>query len=131
MGFRHRRLDAYTRAIEWAVHAYRLTERLPLRWRAVADQIRRAAPSIALNIAEGVSESSHREQSRFLRIARRSDAECDAAFHILLVAGVITTEDAESVEMTLNQIRAMLTGLIRQSDRRAATSRVEPRGSGA
>lgn len=120
MGFRHRQLAVYTRAIEWAVRAYQLTERLPFRWRSLTDQIRRAAPSIALNIAEGVSESSPREQSRFLRIARRSAAECDAAFHILQLAGVITAEEAQSIELTLNQVSAMLTGLIRQSDRRAA-----------
>jgi four helix bundle protein len=126
MGFLHRRLTVYSRAVEWAVTAHLLTERVPFRWRSLVDQIHRAATSIVLNIAEGVAESSPREQSRFLRIARRSAAECDAAFHILHSAGPITDEEAAAVGITLNQISAMLTGLIRQSDARAATHTRRP-----
>jgi len=129
MGFMHRRLHAYDRAIELVVKVYAATERLTFRWRSIVDQVRRSAVSIPLNIAEGVSETSARDQSRFLRIARRSAAECDAAFHILHATGAITDDVARDAEGRLNQIGAMLTGLIKRSDARIKAP--EPRSSGA
>ena len=44
----------------------------------LADQLRRAALSISLNIAEGAGEFSPQDKARFYRMARRSATECAA-----------------------------------------------------
>src|SRR6185312_2683586 len=49
----HEKLDVYQRAIEFVACALRIAERLPRGQAPLADQLRRAAVSIPLNIAEG------------------------------------------------------------------------------
>jgi four helix bundle protein len=49
----------------------------------LADRLRRASTSIALNIAEGAAEFSAKEKIRSYRMARRSAAESDAILDVL------------------------------------------------
>jgi len=56
---------------------YRLTESFPDREKfSLSQQMRRAAVSIAANIAEGFGKRSHAEKARFLNIAEGSVEEC-------------------------------------------------------
>ena len=48
----HERLDVYQRAIEFLAIAFAVADRVPRGYAALADQLRRAAMSIPLNIAE-------------------------------------------------------------------------------
>jgi four helix bundle protein len=56
--FHHESLDVYQSAIEFVVVADRITTSLPRGRSYIAEQFRRAAASIALNIAEGAGEFS-------------------------------------------------------------------------
>ena len=52
-------------------------------------QIRRAALSVVLNIAEGCSRKSEAERKRFFEISRGSLIEIDAAFDIANELGTL------------------------------------------
>ncbi|MFQ5505866.1 MAG: four helix bundle protein, partial [Planctomycetota bacterium] len=62
--------------------AEEVIERFPLGRAALADQSRRAALSVPLNIAEGVGEFSRQEKARFYRIALRPAIECAAILDV-------------------------------------------------
>jgi four helix bundle protein len=65
----YERLDVYRTAISFVEVAFRLIELLPRGHAALADQLRRAAVSVPLNIAEAAGKASS-ERVHFHRIAR-------------------------------------------------------------
>lgn len=66
----------YKIAIEFVVLADVIVEHLPRGRAYLSDQLRRAALSISLNIAEGAGEYALEEKVRFYRMAKRSATEC-------------------------------------------------------
>lgn len=62
----------------------------------LVSQLRRAADSIALNIAEGATGQSNPEFHRFMGYAMRSLAEVVACLHKAHRRGYITSEEFES-----------------------------------
>jgi four helix bundle protein len=110
--FEHERLDVYRAAIEWLVIADELATRLPRGRAYLADQLRRAATSVPLNIAEGAGEYSAGDKARFYRMARRSATESAA---ILDVCRATKLGDAELVSggrVLLLRVVAMLTAMV-------------------
>ena len=78
------KLEVWRLAIEYADLCYALAEQLPKREEYnLASQLRRAAVSIALNIAEGSTSQSDLEQARFLAMALRSLIETVACQHLI------------------------------------------------
>ena len=74
----HENLDVYHVAIEFLPAANRIADAFPRGYSWLADQLRRAATSICLNIAEGAGEFSGKEKARFYRMAKRSATESAA-----------------------------------------------------
>jgi four helix bundle protein len=109
--FHHERLDVYRTAIEFVVTADTIASRLPRGRHYLADQLRRAATSITLNIAEGAGEFSRGEKSRFYRIARRSATECTAVRDVCQNLELGTPQDFEEGRELLHRIISMLTRL--------------------
>ena len=110
--FEHERLDVYRAAIEWLVIADELATRLPRGRAYLADQLRRAATSVPLNIAEGAGEYSAGDKARFYRMARSSATESAA---ILDVCRATKLGDAELVSggrVLLLRVVAMLTAMV-------------------
>ncbi|HYF32882.1 MAG TPA: four helix bundle protein [Chitinophagaceae bacterium] len=69
----HTKLDVYKSSQDLAVEGYSITKLFPPEERfAMAQQIRRAALSVYLNLAEGCSRRSKVERYRFFEIARSS-----------------------------------------------------------
>lgn len=113
--FDHEKLDAYHVAIEFVVVADELAENLPRGRAYLADQLRRACTSVALNIAEGAGEFSADEKARFYRMAKRSGTECAA---ILDVCRRLELADDARLELGrgfLLRVVSMLTPLIRRA----------------
>lgn len=79
----HYKLDVYILATDLVAECYRLTNLLPRDERFnLKQQIRRAALSVKLNIAEGASRKTIQERKRFFEISRSSITELDAAFEV-------------------------------------------------
>ena len=81
---------------------------------ALTNQIRRAAVSIASNIAEGHARQSTAEFKHFLSIARGSLAEVETQLVIACRLGFLTQEQLESIMPTHDEISKMLPALIRK-----------------
>ena len=79
----HTKLNVYQFSQELALECYQVTKRFPSDERfAMVQQIRRAAISVHLNIAEGSSRKSQAERNRYFEIARGSVIEIDSAIGI-------------------------------------------------
>lgn len=81
--FGFRKLIVYQKAKEFVILVYRLTSLWPKEeLYSLTSQIRRAAISIAANIAEGYTRSGTKEFLRFIDIALGSLVECEVFLEI-------------------------------------------------
>ena len=79
----HQKLDIYSISKSFVLECYKLTKHLPADEKfGMISQIRRAALSVHLNIAEGCSRKSEVERKRYYEIARGSLIEIDAALDV-------------------------------------------------
>jgi four helix bundle protein len=89
----YRDLQVWQRAVELAVHIYRVTESFPrTEVYALTNQMRRAAVSIASNIAEGYGRSEA-ELARYLTMARGSLAELETQAEIAKRIGYLSDKE--------------------------------------
>ena len=120
--FDHERLDVYQLALEFIRDAHDTINTIPPGDASLADQLRRAATSICLNIAEGSGEFSRKEKARFYRIAKRSATECAAIMDILRTRGIADSigpqarEQLEARKEVLRRIVSMLIKLVRRME---------------
>ena len=105
--FHFRTLDVYRCAVELLPKAYSIAESLDGE---MASQLRRAALSINLNIAEGTGRFD-RDQRKFLVTARGSALECAAVLDAMYSLGVNAPQAAEA-DSLLVRIVSMLTKMI-------------------
>lgn len=100
-------------AMNTAEAVYRLSDALPkAELYGLTSQLRRAAVSIAANIAEGYARSSRKEYLQFLSIAQGSQAEL--ATLLMLAKRIYPAIDVEEVLESNVRVGRMLTRL-RQS----------------
>lgn len=79
----HQKLEVYQSSKMFVLECYKLTKHLPVEEKfGMISQIRRAALSVHLNIAEGASRKSEIERKRFYEVSRGSVIEIDAALEI-------------------------------------------------
>ncbi len=112
----YRRLDVYQAALELNVLVERLANALPRGNHELADQARRAAMSVVLNLAEGAGEFSPGEKARFYRIARRSATECSAAMDIMRANELVAILPLDEADVLSDRVIAMITKLILRTD---------------
>src|SRR5687767_12323870 len=81
----HTKKDVFQESKKFTLECYRITKDFPSEEKfAMIQQIRRAALSTHLNIAEGCSRKSETERKRYYEIARGSVIEVDTALDISL-----------------------------------------------
>lgn len=107
--FDHERLDVYRAAIEFVAIADTIASHLPQGRSYLADQLHRAAISVALNIAEGAGEFSKKDKARLYRIALRSATECAAIIDVSRLLGLNHETELETARQLLLRIVSMLT----------------------
>jgi four helix bundle protein len=84
MPFKFEKLEIWQQSLDYVDVAYEIADLLPSKERYnLADQLRRAATSVSLNIAEGSTGQTDKQQSRFLGIALRSLIETVACIHLI------------------------------------------------
>lgn len=111
--FNFQRLDVYQRAIEFLAAAATITDELPRGSGALCDQLKRAALSIPLNIAEAQGRSSPGEAARAYAIARGSAMECAAIIDAARVLNAVDEAKATAARAHLVRIVQMLTKMCR------------------
>lgn len=109
----HERLDVYRLALEFCALALRIAGQLPRGHAQLADQLRRAATSIPLNIAEGVGKVGAGDRAHCHRIARGEAMESGAALDIIRLLGVAPAEELDAGKSLLVRIVSMLTRMTR------------------
>lgn len=115
-----KKLKVYDRAIAFATLVYRETRTFPIDERfGLTSQLRRAACSLALNIAEGTGNVSAREFGRFLDFSIRSGYECIACCDIALRVDYLSSDSYGHLVNEVEEIVAMLVGLKRSLSKSA------------
>ena len=109
----HQKLDIYSFSKTFVLECYKLTKILPSEEKfGMISQIRRAALSVHLNIAEGASRKSETERKRFYEIARGSLVEIDAALDISNDLSYLDNYNTDKLGESTIRCFKMLSGLI-------------------
>ena len=110
----HTKLNVYKASQELALECYKITKLLPADEKfAMISQIRRAALSVHLNIAEGSSRKSQVERNRYYEIARGSVVEIDAAIEIAFKLEYISMDNLKILGEKIVAAFKLLTGMIK------------------
>src|SRR5882762_6526204 len=107
------KLDVYRCAIEFLGLAAAAAEEVPRGNAALLDQLRRAASSISLNIAEAAGRTGQADAARTYAIARGSAMECAAVLDALFLLKIVDVATKQRGDELLERVVAMLTRLCR------------------
>ncbi|HRO70342.1 MAG TPA: four helix bundle protein [Chitinophagaceae bacterium] len=109
----HTKLDVFIVSKAFVFDCYRQTNSFPPAEKfGMISQIRRAALSVHLNIAEGCSRKSLKERKRFYEISRGSLIEVDAALDIAVDLGYATKQGLETAGMLMVRIFQLVSRMI-------------------
>ncbi len=104
----HERLDVYQAAVQFLALAHRVLTRLPRGTTTIADQLRRAAWSVPVNIGEGSGKRHPKDRARFYEYARGSAMECGALFDALHIMELVDADTHTKGKELLVRIVSML-----------------------
>ncbi|QMU31272.1 four helix bundle protein [Adhaeribacter radiodurans] len=112
MSFKFEELKVWQRALDFSVKIHELTLYFPKdELYVLTSQIKRAADSIVLNIAEGSTGQTNPEFNKFLSYALRSGIEVVACLHIAkkrnLIADANFTVLYSELEIIIKMIQAL------------------------
>lgn len=117
MGGTYRDLIAWQRSIGLTVAIYERTRSFPSEEKfGLTSQLRRAAISIASNIAEGKGRGSDRELIHFLHCARGSAYEVQTQLEIAQQLGYLANEELNDLSSKAAEVGRLLNGLISSYD---------------
>ena len=110
-----RKLSIWHKAMELTEEIYKITKDFPKdELYGLTSQLRRAAVSIAMNIAEGSGADSDMEFRRFLIIALRSTYEVMCGTELSIKLKYITEEKGNKILNQLEELSAMITGFTKK-----------------
>ena len=106
MGYKFENLDVWKLSLEYVDLIYEIIALLPKSEQYnLADQMKRAATSVSLNIAEGSTGQSDAEQARFLNMASRSLIETVACQHLIYRRGYL--KDVDKLRLAYTKSREL------------------------
>lgn len=114
------RLDVWQVSRAFVKEVYRLLAQFPdFEMYNLTNQIRRAAVSVSLNIAEGTSRNSLKEQSRFSKVAYGSLLEVHCSLLIAKDLGYIDENDLSGISVRIQELSNKLNALKQSQIRRS------------
>ena len=109
----HQKLDLYRVSRSFVLECYKLSKQLPADEKfGMITQIRRAALSVHLNIAEGASRKSVVERKRYFEVSRGSVVEIDAAADIAHDLGYLINIDLNKLGEEMIRCFKILSAMI-------------------
>ena len=113
----HTKLEVFSVSRDFVLTCYKETNMFPNDERfALTQQVRRAALSVHLNLAEGSSRASLNERKRFYEISRGSLIEVDTAFDIAEGLGYTSKEKLLYTGELIVKTFKMLSKMIAQAN---------------
>lgn len=122
--FAFEKLLVYQKSVAFAASVGAVTSQFPRGYYFLADQLNRAAVSIAANIAEGNGRFTAADRRHFFVIARGSVRECVPLLEIADRRQVIDSNMHARLRAELEEISRMASGLIRAVDKRTSGAAV-------
>jgi four helix bundle protein len=117
MAFKFEKLKVWQKAIDLADEVDEMTKTFPKEEVYVlTSQVKRAADSISMNIAEGSTGQSNLEFKKFLRYALRSDIEVVNCLHLAIRRGYISGEIFKKNYQSCEEVLIMISALIKSLD---------------
>lgn len=115
----YKNLEAWKKAMKLITEIYLITKEFPKEeLYALTSQIKRAAVSVAANIAEGVGRNYKKDTIQFLHIARGSVYELETLIHVALNIQLISDSVFKIIESMLDEEIRILNGLIKSYETR-------------
>lgn len=111
-------LIVWQKAHALAVRIKEVTERWPRDSSGIVGQMRRAAVSIASNIAEGCNRPTDRDFAKFLQIAIASSGELQYQLQYARDTRLLPRTEAVELLERVTEVRRMLHGLLHAVQRR-------------
>jgi four helix bundle protein len=119
----YRDLIAWQRAVALVTDVYRWTEPFPKsELYGLTSQMRRAAVSVATNIAEGQARNSVGEFRQFVGYAKGSLVELETHMIIASNLGFISPEVRDKALRAADEVSCLIKGLLRSLEAKASAA---------
>lgn len=124
MARNYHKIDVYHLAYDFVLEVYVITKDFPKsEEQNITSQIRRAAVSIPLNIAERSAKSSNREFAYFLNVAYASAKEAEVLLQLCRDLKYLKGDDFTHLSHKLDEINAKLFLFLRNVEARIGSRR--------
>lgn len=112
MPFKFEKLIVWQKPLDLTILVHNVSKKFPKEELYIlAAQIKRAADSVCLNIAEGSTGQTNPEFKRFLSIALRSNIEVVGCIFIAQKRNMINAEDFEAIYHACEEVLVMINSL--------------------
>jgi len=112
MAFKFESLNVWQKALDLTFEVHSVSRKFPKdELYILTSQIKRAADSVCLNLAEGSTGQSDPEYCRFVSLALRSNIEVVGCIFIAQKRSIIASEDFEKIYSKCEEIHKMIIGL--------------------
>lgn len=113
LNLQHENLDIYKVARQLVIEVYKTSKCWPVEERyGLQGQVRRAANSVKLNVAEGSSRKTLKERRRFYEIARGSIVEINTCYETAIDLKYNKMEDLTELGPLVKRSFQMLSKMI-------------------